>query len=1513
MPFRKRDIPDAPLYPGIAEAMDGMSAVRRVETHIAQVIAAHPRWMGGSVDGRHAVRVLEEGGALAGVAAGAAAVGQRAVGLSYGHSLHEMGRSLTASSSQHLGYVVHHLVSPEDGSAMAGSWATIADCGAFVFAARSVQEAADLSLIARRVSETALMPSVCLLDESLTDTSVQTLRLPERDLIDAFLGHTDQLITSPAAAQAMIFGEKRRRLPMLLDADRPLGNGMTFDGDLAGDVVSARDVYLFSERDQLVTQAMAEFTALTHRPYATAGGCRLEGADFVVVAYGGIVEELEAVVDYLRKKERLRVGVINLSVLRPFPGRLLSHLLKGRKGVTVLDAADHRLSDDLRLTAEIRTAIDRGVENGERRKEGPIFNGYASYDLKDRPRLYSARYTLGSSRPGIGDLRALFDNMLPGRANRRYFHLGVSFERPHLRIPAAQRRQQAVRLAYPDIFQRALAGPAVASEMPRNCGTVQIRGDDAEIGQELARAFFHGAGWRVRTAVSRNTCTIAHSPTGLPPEILRRPTDLLALPRSKDIFDVSVINGAAGGSMVLVGAGEQPDDLWRRLPRIIRRLIGEKRLRIGMVDIRAIAGEVHADASLAPWMAAQALAGGIVGTYDRLDARCVGAVTAAYRDAIERRSATRPDVMTASIDAFQRGIDGVRELRWQEIEVDERPVAELSPPITATNDPGDESVFSLAHAWATSGYLIETGRRHDVLPDPALASRTAPACSSTFRSTRGDLESLPRLSPEICTACGECWSWCPEGAIVTSVYDLGRLVNTAIDSCKEHGMQAVQLPRVTPHLVKQAHKLFAADGLNRYLVAGTLLDDAFAWVLEKMAPPADKRRTLEEEYALVRGQLDALQLIKTDLFFRERERESQGTGLLFSLSVDPDACKSCGLCAAVCSESALEMIAAVEADAPSAAANRDLLRMLPDVPVEQLDAMASGEARSEVLRFINREVSNSIRGGDEGPPGNGPRTALRLTLGAIVATLQPGVVRLRSEIGALIDEIKGRLQETVNGAVRIRDFDNLAYRLRDVGASDIDTRALAQLLGSDHDLPRVRAKLQQLADRLAELYRLRDSYASDGRPCATVVIGTGRDFRWQHAFPYNPHASPWIFHLERDGAELAEGALEGLLSRMADTFRCLRLARLQLDDTYCAFEHDTLLESFSWRDFSDEEWAACPALLVVADRYTPGVSRLLRSDLPVKVLLINTQQYASQDLALAREEPALAAITMQTCFVLQATPANASHLIDGVGRGVHYRGPAIFHLYAADPWAHGVQPVDVAAQTFRKVQSRAFPLFTYDPARGREMHERLSLAENEDVERDFGQRLTTVELPNTLRREVAVPVTFGDWAARELRFREEFRFVPKKDWTTRMIPLAEFITLSPDRRVDHEPYVLVPGGDGRDIRKVASQWVVAETEAHLATWRLLLEMAGVRSSLADRLREEARAEMEDRFADRTAELQADFKARLHEQDQDHAARYLDVLKQQLLELSGFGSDPARREMALRDLLAMHADGIEGES
>jgi pyruvate ferredoxin oxidoreductase alpha subunit len=83
-------------------------------------------------------------------------------------------------------------------------------------------------------------------------------------------------------------------------------------------------------------EVAADFARLFGRQYGLVEGYRLEGAEDVLVMSNAFATKGRAAVDAARAQGR-RVGLLRLRVIRPWPGDTIARILRGRRGVAVID------------------------------------------------------------------------------------------------------------------------------------------------------------------------------------------------------------------------------------------------------------------------------------------------------------------------------------------------------------------------------------------------------------------------------------------------------------------------------------------------------------------------------------------------------------------------------------------------------------------------------------------------------------------------------------------------------------------------------------------------------------------------------------------------------------------------------------------------------------------------------------------------------------------------------------------------------------------------------------------------------------------------------------------------------------------------------------------------------------------------------------------------------------------------------------------------------------------------
>jgi len=371
---------------------------------------------------------LTEGprGALA-AAMGLAMSGVRATVFLSGPDLISGQDLLVMAAGRHLPLVIH--LSNQTLAAQAGALGTghetyhaAGDSGCFVLLATNVQEAVDLTLIARRTAELSLIPGIVAMDREQTALAAQSVTLPSPELIHSFLGPANEEIRHPTPAQRLIFGDTRRRIPCWHDLDRPVLHGALQGTESWGLSAVAKRPYFDRHVAAILRESSELLARNTGRNLDAISTYQARNADIVLVTQGSATEMVQASTDYLRKRG-VRIGVVGIRCLRPFPGPQLAEVLRGKRIVGVLERSDTPLASDPPLTRQLRAAIDRALENsrfGEHTH--PHYPVITDHEL---PRLRSVLFGLGGLPLRGADLVALCEeltrNIEKARPVRRWF------------------------------------------------------------------------------------------------------------------------------------------------------------------------------------------------------------------------------------------------------------------------------------------------------------------------------------------------------------------------------------------------------------------------------------------------------------------------------------------------------------------------------------------------------------------------------------------------------------------------------------------------------------------------------------------------------------------------------------------------------------------------------------------------------------------------------------------------------------------------------------------------------------------------------------------------------------------------------------------------------------------------------------------------------------------------------------------------------------------------------------
>jgi pyruvate/2-oxoacid:ferredoxin oxidoreductase beta subunit len=156
-----------------------------------------------------------------------------------------------------------------------------------------------------------------------------------------------------------------------------------------------------------------------------------------------------------------------------------------------------------------------------------------------------------------------------------------------------------------------------------------------------------------------------------------------------------------------------------------------------------------------------------------------------------------------------------------------------------------------------------------------------------------------------------------------------------------------------------------------------------------------------------------------------------------------------------------------------------------------------------------------------------------------------------------------------------------------------------------------------------------------------------------------------------------------------------------------------------------------------------ALSRMIAAGADIKVLVLDTQVYSNtggqsstasfggqvtklsafgkalHGRAEPRKELGRILIAHGEAYVAQTTPAHINHFYRSVMEANAFPGPAVIVAYSSCMPEHGVADDAASRQSKLAVETRAFPLFTYDPRRGAKIAERLSLQGNPAPKEDW--------------------------------------------------------------------------------------------------------------------------------------------------------------------------------------------------
>ena len=1404
------------------------------------------------------------------------------------------------------------------------------------------QEAADLAAISYRTSALSLIPVANTMDGFSTSHMMSEALLPEPELLREYLGDPAGRIKAPTLAQEVLFGSKgrvfqlqqylarhegefaaadlaalqkfldsnaakiekdnggalvaktlgwlpealqgqwkrqwlnafekgtRQLVPALVDVNNPgLTGAVQNQPDFQAGAADHR-THFASAVPALVRQAMDEYSALTGRHYSPVHTYMCDDADYVMVGVGSVTDDVEAVVTYLRGQGK-KVGVISVKLLQPFPEAELVAALAGKKGVTVLER-----SEQTELTTFVTQALFKARENADQKRHDGI------PAIKAMPRLTTAIFGLGGHDLQPRHLVAAFKNMENGKG-APLIYLGSQFfsKNPAPRIAELQKRMKE---AYPETVAMALETEANPRLLPDSAFRVRfhsVGGYGTIASGKLLTDILAGVLNMNSKSAPKYGSEKSGAPTNfyitLSPEPIKitnaelEDVEVVISPDHRVFCHANPLRGLVEGGTFILQSSDTPEEVWAGLPPQARKTIREKKINFFIIDAFAVAKRNAPTPELATRMMGIAFIGAVAGHVPQVTA---GASRKDIRDKvgkqIEKKFGSKGGaVVEGNMKVISEGIEATVRVDYTGAafaKIDAKPA-----PIALRNVSLSASLCQAGGSSACSGLfdreyfsdIVATPFKEGTIGEAPVMPGTGlfmPAGSAGSKDKGLFRRAVPLFNPDLCTGCMECSLVCPDAAVPNSVHDIHELLLTGIAQVDATEAQREAL----------RGQVFAlTEGIREAYRQGKEARAFHEIVAEVASRLPTKQATLLANLTKLVNVLAAYPVARTRPFFDAMEKSAPGTGGLFAANIDPWKCTGCLECIDVCSPGALSAMDQDAALLETLQTRFEFMSKTPNTPARFTDGALDAGGETKRL-MLDRSNYYATTGGHGGCRGCGEVTAIRL-----VMSTNRAITDKRRD--AHIEELEGLLA---------------ALEAKKAGLGKKES-ARAQRIGE------IIATLEK------RLYLYEGGPTGNGPSGAVIANSTGCSSVYASTFPFNAYNDPWVNSLFQDAQPLAKGMFEGISAQAVGDIRALRMARLELDDAYVPEEHDKAFRFLSWNQFTKEELALLPTVITVGGdgaTYDIGfgaLSRILASNTPIKVLVLNTGAYSNtggqastssfiaqdSDLARygaaysgkqeARKELGLIASFHANVFVCSTNTALQGHFLKNTMEFLTYTdSPAVLDVYTPCQGEHGVADNVSARQGRLAVESRMNPVFVHDPRRGKNLHDWFSLEGNPDPQSDW--TTTTIEYldDNGQLQLMTVALTPANFALTEIRFKKQFRKLAAD--ATNLVPVEDFVNLSEAQRAGKTPFIYSTDSKKKLVRYAVAAPIIALVEERRQHWHLLQYLDGQHVSkmsseyqagiaaLQAQLKESAQARDAslDSFARAMSELAASSKAQV---------------------------------------------------
>ena len=587
--------------------------------------------------------------------------------------------------------------------------------GYAILASDSVQEAADLALVAHISTMGSRIPFIHFFDGFRTSHEINKAFAISDETIRAMLD------------EEFVLDHRLRAL----SSDNPILRGTAQNPDVFFQAREAANPYYLA-CPTIVQNAMDAFAKQTGRGYHLFDYVGAPDADRVIVLMGSGAGAVEETINYLNSQGE-KLGLLKVRLYRPFAAEaFLAALPATVKSIAVLDRTKDAAGLGEPLYQDVLTAFSEAFSSG-------------TAPFAQQPRIIGGRYGLSSKEFTPAMAKGVFDELKQSRP-KNHFTIGI----------------------HDDVTHTSLAfDPEFSTEDPRTVRALFYGlGSDGTVGANKNSIKIIGSetpgyaqGYFVYDSKKSGSVTTSHLRFGPDPILstyLITKANFVACHQFSFLERMDILAAAAPEAVFLLNAPYGPDEIWNHIPRTTQETILKKKLQFYVIDGNTVARETGMGNRLNTIM--QTCFFAISGVLPPDEA------IAQIKKSIKKTYGKRGDAVVqknfAAVDAAVAALHKVNVPDKITAVFDILPMLPKEAPAFVYNVLGEMA----------SG-------RGDLLPVSALPpGGTFPTGTSQWEK-RNIAQMVPAWDEELCIQCGKCVLVCPHAVIRAKVYDTALLAN----------------------------------------------------------------------------------------------------------------------------------------------------------------------------------------------------------------------------------------------------------------------------------------------------------------------------------------------------------------------------------------------------------------------------------------------------------------------------------------------------------------------------------------------------------------------------------------------------------------------------------------------------------------------------------------------------------------------------------------------------------------